>query len=118
VMGRDTGHMRRIADFIGEHYTRAPSLTEAANAARLSKSRLCALIRQYTGSTFNALIREMRLDEARERLVLTDDSISKVAYTVGYNDEKYFLRAFKKSVGMTPSTYRLKRAKGAAGKLT
>ncbi len=119
VMGRDNGHMRRIADFIGENYTRGPSLREAANAARLSKSRLCALVRQYTGSTFKTLIREMRMEEACERLVLTDDTIAQVAYAVGYNDDKYFLRAFKNSVGMTPSTYRLKRAKSdAAGKIT
>jgi AraC family transcriptional activator of pobA len=111
VVGRDSVHMRRIADFIGENYTRSPSTTEAANAARLSKSRFCALIRQYTGTTFKTLISEMRIDEARERLVLTDDTITQVAYAVGYNDEKYFLRAFKKLVGMTPGTYRLQRAR-------
>lgn len=111
VMGRDSGHMRRIADFIGENYTRGPSLSEAADAARLSKSRLCALIRQYTGTSFNALIREMRIEDARERLVLTADTIAQIAYSVGYNDEKYFLRAFKNAVGMTPSAYRSKRAR-------
>lgn len=110
VMGRDSANMRRIADFIGENYTRGPSLDEAADAARLSKSRLCALIRQYTGTSFNALIREMRIEDARERLVLTADTIGQIAYSVGYNDEKYFLRAFKSSVGMTPSAYRAKRA--------
>jgi AraC family transcriptional activator of pobA len=114
VMGRDASHMRRIADFIGENYTRSPSLSEAASAARLSRSRLCALIRQYTGTTFNTLIREMRIEEARERLVMTDETISQIAYTVGYNDEKYFLRAFKKSVGLTPGAYRLRRAQSEA----
>ncbi|WP_372352962.1 helix-turn-helix domain-containing protein [Pararhizobium sp. BT-229] len=34
-----------------------------------------------------------------------------MAYTVGYNDEKYFLRAFRKSVGMTPTAYRSKQTK-------
>jgi AraC family transcriptional activator of pobA len=111
VVGRDSGHMRRIAEFIGENYTRGPSLDEAASAACLSKSRLCALIRQYTGTSFQVLIREMRIEDARERLVLTDDTIGQVAYSVGYNDEKYFLRAFKTSAGMTPSAYRLKRAR-------
>lgn len=115
VVGRDSGHMRRIAEFIGENYTRGPSLDEAAAAARLSKSRLCALIRQYTGTSFQVLIREMRIEDARERLVLTDDTIGQIAYRVGYNDEKYFLRAFKSSAGMTPSAYRLKRAKEADG---
>jgi AraC-like DNA-binding protein len=49
---------------------------------------------------------------------LTDDTITQVAYAVGYNDDKYFLRAFKNSTGVTPSAYRLKRAKSdAAAKL-
>ena len=111
TIGRDSGHMRRIADFIAENYLHAPTLDQAAASARLSRSRLCALLRQYTGTSFNALIREMRIEDARERLVLTDESISQIAYAAGYNDEKYFLRAFRKSVGMTPTAYRSKQTK-------
>lgn len=118
TLGRDGVHIRRITDFVCENYTRAPNLSEVARAVRLSRSRLCALIRQYTGSTFSTLIRDLRMDEARERLVLTDETITQIAYTVGYNDEKYFLRAFKKSAGMTPSAYRLQRTRsGAVGKV-
>lgn len=109
AIGRDSGHMRRISDFIAENYLRSPTLDQAAAYARLSRSRLCALLRQHTGTSFNALIREMRIDDARERLVLTDEPIGQIAYAVGYNDEKYFLRAFRKSVGMTPTAYRAKR---------
>ena len=109
VIGRDSGHMRRISDFIAENYLRSPTLDQAATYARLSRSRLCALLRQHTGTSFNALIREMRIDDARERLVLTDEPIGQIAFAVGYNDEKYFLRAFRKSVGMTPTAYRAKR---------
>lgn len=114
AIGRDSGNMRRIADFISDTYLTGPTLEEAATAVRLSRSRLCALIRQYTGTSFNALIREMRIEDARERLLLTTDTIGQIAYSVGYNDEKYFLRAFKKSVGVTPSAYRSKRAREPA----
>lgn len=106
MVGRDREHMRRISDFISENYIRRPSLEEAAQVVHLSKSRLCALVRQYTGSTLNALMREMRIDDARERLVLTNDSIAQIAYSVGYDDEKHFLRVFKACVGMTPGMYR------------
>ncbi|OCP20918.1 MULTISPECIES: helix-turn-helix domain-containing protein [unclassified Ensifer] len=111
AIGRDSGNMRRIADFISDNYLKGPTLEEAAKAVRLSRSRLCSLLRQYSGTSFNALIRQMRIEDARERLVLTDETISQIAYAVGYNDEKYFLRAFRKSVGMTPTAYRLKQAK-------
>lgn len=122
IVGRDSGHMRRISEFIGENYIRGPSLDEAAHAVHLSRSRLCALVRQYTGTTFNMLIRELRIEDARERLVLTDDPIGQIAYGVGYQDEKYFLRAFKNSVGMTPTAYRVKQTKAmtapVAGRLS
>lgn len=111
AIGRDSGHMRRIADFIAENYLRSPTLDQAAESVRLSRSRLCALLRQYTGTSFSALIREMRIEDARERLVLTNEPISRIAYAVGYNDEKYFLRAFRQSVGMTPTAYRSKQGK-------
>lgn len=117
LAGRAIGHMRRISDFVAENYVRGPGLDEAAREIGLSRSRLCALIRQHTGSTFVSLIREMRLDDARERLSATDLPIAEIAYRVGYNDEKYFLRAFRKSMGMTPSAYRRKRAlERAAGR--
>lgn len=116
AVGRDSGHMRRISAFIEDNYVRGPGLDEAAKTVGLSRSRLCALIRQYTGSTFNLLIRDMRMEDACERLVLTGESISQIAYQVGYNDEKYFLRAFKTAIGMTPSAYRLKQgAKAGLG---
>lgn len=112
AVGRDSGHMRRISAFIEDNYLRGPGLDEAAKAVGLSRSRFCALIREYTGSTFNLLIRDMRIEDACERLVLTGESIGQIAYQVGYSDEKYFLRAFKNATGLTPSAYRLKQ--GAA----
>jgi AraC-like DNA-binding protein len=114
IQGRDGVHMRRIAEFLGNHYADRPSLEDAAAAVGLSKSRLCALIRQYTGTTFSAVIREMRVEDARERLAMTDEPIGRIAFAVGYQDEKYFMRAFKRTLGMTPGTYRASRAALAA----
>lgn len=114
IVGRDSAHMRRISEFIGSNYVRGPSLDEAARAVSLSKSRLCALIRRYTGTTFNVLIRDMRVEDACEQLKLTDKPIGHIAYEVGYNDQKYFHRAFKSALGMTPSAYRLAQAKARA----
>jgi AraC-like DNA-binding protein len=117
LLGRDGAHMRRIAEFLADHYADGPSLAEAAAAAGLSKSRLCALIRQLTGTTFSTLIREMRIEDASERLATTDEPIGRIAFAVGYQDEKYFMRAFKRTLGMTPGTYRASRAASAAAGL-
>ncbi|QCI67146.1 helix-turn-helix domain-containing protein [Phreatobacter stygius] len=108
--GRDGDHMRRIADYIGENYAGPTSLARAAAATRLSRSRLCALIRGHTGKTFQTLVAEMRIEDACERLAVTDEPVGRIAHGVGYHDEKYFLRAFKKLTGLTPREFRSKKA--------
>lgn len=108
--GRDGDHMRRIADYIGENYASPVSLASLAAATRLSRSRLCALIRRHTGRTFQALVAQMRIEDACERLILTDEPVGRIAHAVGYHDEKYFLRAFRKHVGTTPRAFRLREA--------
>lgn len=112
--GRDGDHMRRIADFIGENYARPVSLSALAAATRLSRSRLCALIRRHTGRTFQTLVAQMRIEDACERLILTDEPVGRIAHAVGYHDEKYFLRAFRKHVGTTPRAFRLRDIRPAA----
>ena len=44
--------------------------------------------------------------EAQLLLKNTDDSIQSIAFSVGYHDEKYFSRLFKKVTGQSPSEYR------------
>ena len=47
-----------------------------------------------------------RLDRAKEYLGKTSKSISEVASIVGYEDEKYFSKVFKKTIGISPVEYR------------
>lgn len=105
--GRDGEQMRRIADHVGENYAGSISLASLAAATRLSRSRICALIRRHTGQTFQTLVAQMRIEDACERLILTDEPVGRIAHAVGYDDEKYFLRAFKKQIGTTPRAFRM-----------
>ncbi|WP_163278786.1 helix-turn-helix domain-containing protein, partial [Enterobacter hormaechei] len=69
-------------------YAGPTSLAQAAAATRLSRSRLCALIRAHTGKTFQTLVAEMRIEDACERLARTDEPVGRIAHDVGYHDEK------------------------------
>jgi two-component system, sensor histidine kinase ChiS len=61
--------------------------------------KLNALIDQPPGQ----LIRSLRLQRAADLLAQKAGSVSEICYKVGFNDNAYFSRAFKKQFGCSPS---------------
>ena len=64
--------------------------------------KLKALIDQPTGT----FIRSIRLQRSAELLNQTKKTIAEICYEVGFNDQAYFSRAFKKQYGKSPSAFR------------
>ena len=53
------------------------------------------------------LVKEVRLAKAAKSIETTDDSITEIAYSVGFRDSGYFGKCFRKKYGgMTPKEYR------------
>ena len=51
-------------------------------------------------------LNDLRINQARQMLKDPMIKIRQIAHEVGFEDEKYFSRQFKKSTGMTPNDYR------------
>ena len=49
---------------------------------------------------------EFRMKKAEELLKTTDSKIRDVAFQIGYKDELYFSKVFKKRFGVSPKTFR------------
>jgi AraC-like DNA-binding protein len=64
--------------------------------------KLNALIDQPPGQ----LIRKFRLQRAADHLKLNSGTVAEICYKVGFNDQAYFSRAFKKQFGVSPSEYK------------
>ena len=72
----------------------------------MSKYYLCHVFKENMGvSVFNYLI-WLRMEEARRLLATTTLKVSQVGSRVGYADPNYFITAFKKQEGVTPTEYR------------
>jgi two-component system response regulator YesN len=82
------------------------TLTEAADALKISPSYLSRLLRQETGLSFIDCLTQTRIKQAA--LLLRDPAIKifEVAGSVGYNGQHYFSIAFKKEMGVSPAEYR------------
>lgn len=72
----------------------------------ISKSKLYSLSKSAFGMGVSDYIRHKRLEEAKKLLKDTDKSVNAIAENIGFLDTNYFIRIFKKDVGITPNKYR------------
>lgn len=93
------------------------SLTSAAAAAFLSPNYLAHLIKKETGRTFTELVTDRRIALAQSLLVHSTKRVGEIAQRVGFRDEAYFSRRFRRATGMSPSDYRSANL-AAAGPVT
>jgi AraC family transcriptional regulator len=82
------------------------SLTALAGQASLSAFYLHRIFLAAVGETPKQFTMRLRLGYAAARLLMTDDSVLSVALSCGFQSHEVFVRAFRRSFGMTPSTYR------------
>ena len=78
-----------------------------AEACALSPDYLCVLFKRHVGMPLNAYIRSRRLTAARA-LLLTEKSLSEIAYDLGFCSESYFIRCYREQFGVTPRVDREK----------
>ncbi len=71
----------------------------------MSHSYLYKRIKLISGQSVNGFIRFLRLRKAAEFLITTNDTVSEVAYSVGFSDVKYFREQFTKLFKMKPADY-------------
>lgn len=62
--------------------------------------------KHYFDKTLTALIAERLIIEAKRQLYLTAKPVKEIAFELGYTDEFYFSRVFKKNVGVSPLVFR------------
>ena len=82
------------------------SLTALAGKAGLSAFYLHRIFSAAVGETPKQFTMRLRLGQAAATLLMTDDSVLSVALSCGFQSHEVFIRAFRRSFGMTPSTYR------------
>ncbi len=99
-----------VLEYISNNYKDA-NLTKIANETHQSVTVLSKLIKNKTGSTFLELLQEERFKHACKMLKNTSLSIEDIALSVGYENQSYFFRQFKKRLNMTPRQYRLNSGK-------
>ena len=102
--GRDpTGPaVRYIEEHLGEPIDNA----QLAKMCHMSPDHFIRRFRQFTGRPPAKYIMDRRINHASQRLLLTDDSIDRIAEASGFPDRFYFSRVFKNRTLTSPAAYR------------
>ncbi len=98
-------NLLRALDIIHKEYASNLDISYVSEKLNVSESYLMHLFKKELGITFNNVLTDTRLREAKILLKEGILRINEIAYKVGYNDEKYFTLVFKKKNGITPSEY-------------
>jgi AraC-like DNA-binding protein len=98
--------LQRVREYVERNIQSHISLKDAADAANLERKYFSSFFRSRVGITFKRWLTVQRIERAMVVLSAHDESISRVAYLSGFRDVRTFERAFKRSVGLTPSAFK------------
>ena len=107
VTGRvQINRLKNVLTYIRDHYDSTITLEELAQVAGMSPRYFCRAFSQITGKTPIAYLNYYRIELAGEKLLMTNDKITDIALSCGFNDMSYFSKLFTREKGLTPSAYR------------
>ena len=97
--------IKRTLLHISENITKDILVTELARLAGMSERNFRNVFRQYTNSSPKKYIEDKRLNMAKELILSTNMQIKVIADSLGFSDQYYFSKAFKKKFGTAPMFY-------------
>lgn len=96
-----------IKNYVAKNFMRDTlSIGDISDYLHMSASHICTIFKKETGTTINNYLTEYRLSKAKQYLRETLLTVADISVKVGYRDNSYFGRLFRKHVGMTPNEYR------------
>lgn len=98
--------VKKTLKYIQENYTDKIYISELAQEANISKDYFCKIFKSMTGKTPVEYINTYRIHKACSLLEKSEMSVLEIALTVGFEDVSFFIKTFKKLLGITPKIYR------------
>ena len=108
-----TQPVTQVKEYLDTHLGEEVSLDAVAELTGYSKNYLCQIFRERTGMTMNTYLNAARINKATELLVNTNMELAEIAEKCGYNSVHYFIKTFKKIIGVPPGSYRRSELTGA-----
>lgn len=101
----ETERMKRVLEFILNHFREEIRVEQIASVAGLAPAAFCRYFKKRTRKSFVEYLNELRISHARKLLTNADLSVGQAGLECGFNNVSHFHRQFKLHTGMTPLRY-------------
>ncbi|OJW76090.1 MULTISPECIES: helix-turn-helix domain-containing protein [unclassified Spirosoma] len=98
--------IQKLKDAIEQYFRSKHTPSDYADLLTISPKALAKITRHYFSKTLTDLISDRIVIEAKRELYLTPKSIKEIAHELGFEDEFYFSRFFKRHATVSPQVYR------------
>ena len=106
VTTRVTKEVATVANYLHHHYNENITLDDLANRAHISKYYLAHSFKEKFGVSVIDYLHQRRIIEAKTLLETTDYSMAQIASIVGFSNQSYFAKIFRKFEPLSPKAYR------------
>ncbi|MCR5627593.1 MAG: PocR ligand-binding domain-containing protein [Lachnospiraceae bacterium] len=106
IPGKNGEIIRHAFSYISDNYSKRLTLEEVAEVVHLNPSYFSTLFKKSSGSSFREYLNMVRIEASKHLLESTSYSLIDIAIAVGFEDQSYFTKVFKKYTGLTPKQYR------------
>jgi AraC-like DNA-binding protein len=104
--------MQKALKYINARYSQEITLEDVARAVKLSPTYFSKLFSEEMGCRFTAYLNRLRVERSKLLLRDTDLPLVDIAGLVGYEDQSYFTKVFRKVAGLSPGKYRESGGRG------
>ena len=95
-----------IYEYIENHFAENLSPYEVAKELHISYSSLAKAIQEFNHTSFIKCVNQVRVENAKKLLVLTEKNITEIGLECGFSVTSYFIKTFQQLTHMTPKAYR------------
>lgn len=95
-----------FVNLIDANYAKGLSVTDYAAQLHISTRTLLDLTTEKLQKTPSKMIQERIVLEAQRLLLHSTCNINQIGYRLGFDDPSYFVKYFKKQIGLSPSSFR------------
>lgn len=98
--------MKRVLEYVHSHISDSINIEQLADVACITKPYFIRLFKHEFGFPPVQYINRKKVERAQLLLFTTDKAVKEVAFILGFSDQNYFIRLFRKLTGITPQEYR------------
>jgi len=106
VKNKELEFLRKFSQLVELHFKNLHAVADYANLLFVTPKNLNKKVTQFGNRSPNEIIKDRIILEAKRLLAHTALTIKEIGYTLGYEDDAYFIRLFSKQTGLSPQQFR------------